>query len=155
MFKLLNLHYLIKTAGVDDIYCHLKACNDNFIPPLDTRVELMEYTNKLVVQSITFEAWNDKLLVGLIAVYFNQMDINGRKIGYVSNVSTMLECAGQGIATQLMIMCLKYATQNKVNEISLEVNSSNIIAIGLYKKLGFVELNRRQHAIEMKIKLPD
>ncbi len=48
---------------------------------------------------------------------------------------------GKGIANMLMDECLKFAKENKANEIFLISNDSLIIARNLYDKYGFKEVN--------------
>ena len=48
---------------------------------------------------------------------------------------------GKGIANMLMDECLKFAKENKANEIFLISNNSLTIARNLYDKYGFKEVN--------------
>ena len=48
---------------------------------------------------------------------------------------------GKGIANMLMDECLKFAKENKANEIFLISNNSLTIARNLYDKYGFIEVN--------------
>ena len=48
---------------------------------------------------------------------------------------------GKGIANMLMDECLKFANENKANEIFLISNDSLTIARNLYDKYGFKEVN--------------
>ena len=48
---------------------------------------------------------------------------------------------GKGIANMLMDECLKFAKENKANEIFLISNDSLKIARNLYDKYGFKEVN--------------
>ena len=73
---MINIDYNTKTALVEDIYFHLKECNYNFIPPLDEKVNIMNYSKKIYEKAITFEAWNEKILIALI-VLTNGMGIFG------------------------------------------------------------------------------
>ena len=50
---------------------HLRLCDDNFHPPLSSRVVLTEYASKLCSVSERFEAWIGDELVGLVAAYCN------------------------------------------------------------------------------------
>jgi ribosomal protein S18 acetylase RimI-like enzyme len=147
----LNLIYKIKTATGKEILSHLLLCKNNFIPPLDKKVMLEEYSIKIAEKAITFEAWNELNLIGLIAAYFNDK-INS--IGFITNVSLIENFKGMGIASELMIMCINYARQNNFKEIKLEVNSNNLNAIKLYKKFNFQEIeNNCNNNILMTFKI--
>lgn len=50
----------------------------------------------------------------------------------------------QGIARKLMIELLEHAKERGIQCASLEVRASNVAAITLYERLGFVETNKRK-----------
>ena len=140
---MININYNTKTALVEDIYSHLKECNYNFIPPLDEKVNIMNYSKKIYEKAITFEAWDEKILIGLIATYLNDAE---NKMAFITNVSTIKEYMGKGIANELMKMCISYSKSHNFNEINLEVSSKNTDALNLYKKYGFVK-NKEEDSI--------
>jgi ribosomal protein S18 acetylase RimI-like enzyme len=141
--------YQMKTASSEDILKHLIECDTNFIPPLSQKVALEEYSQKLFEMSITFEAWINKALIGLIAGYFNQ-DTN---ICFISNVSVLLGYQGKGIAHQLMINCIEYSRNKNNSRIILEVNNANVVAIAFYKKIGFIDSGNRGDSIIKELNL--
>lgn len=51
----------------------------------------------------------------------------------------------QGIATQLMNANMQYCKENKIDEVFLEVDVTNVNAIGLYEKLAFDIISKRKH----------
>ena len=140
---MININYNTKTAQAEDIYSHLKECNNNFIPPLDEKVNIMNYSRKIYEKAITFEAWDEKILIGLIATYLNDAE---NKMAFITNVSTIKEYMGKGIANELMKMCISYSKSHNFNEINLEVSSKNTDALNLYKKYGFVK-NKEEDSI--------
>lgn len=131
----MTLEYKVKTATKEEISSHLYCCDDNFKQALIQRVSIEEYSGKIFEKAITFEAWDDNVLVGLIAVYCNHP--NGTSSGYITNVSIDKDFTGRGIATTLMNNCLEYAQKAGIKNIALEVLSSNDSAIRLYEKFGF------------------
>jgi ribosomal protein S18 acetylase RimI-like enzyme len=128
------IDYKIKKASQKDLFLHLESCDYLFVPPLSYKVNLQDYSQKLFEKSQTFEAWHEKKLVGLIAVYFNDRQ---SKKGFVSNVSVLENYNNKGIGSQLIKMIKEYAKNNDFTKILLEVNSKNINAIALYKKHHF------------------
>jgi len=143
-----ELSFRIKTATEKDILEHLTECNNTFIPILSERLNLSQYANKIFEKSITFEAWEKDNLIGLIAAYFN--DYENRK-GFITNVSLIKSYLGRGIASVLLKNCVKYAKQNNFNIILLEVNIYNEPAIRLYKKFGFIEQNKTNELLSLKL----
>ena len=144
-----DIIYEIKTANQNDVLSHLKLCNDEFIPKLDKRVNLEDYSIKIHQNAITFEAWNKQHLIGLIAIYFNQEQF----FGYITNVSIGKEYMGKSIATKLLEMCINYSKINTYQNIKLEVNKENIPAITFYKKYNFTELETKTDSLIMSLNL--
>ncbi len=130
-----NIVYKLKTANEEDIRFHLNDCSDSFIPPLNSRVNIEEYSNKIAERAVTFEAWSNGMLIGLIATYFNFE----AQFGYITSVSVLKKFMGAGIASELLKRCISYANANKLKEIKLEVYKENIPAINFYKKYNFAQ----------------
>ena len=130
------IQYTIGLATYSDIRTHLEACKNNFIPPLQDTVDMDSYAQKIKSKSVTFEAWQNGHLAGLIAAYFNDP---GKEFGFITNVSVESEFAGKGIASNLLNNAVKYAQENRFNEIRLKVHSGNALAIKLYTKHAFTK----------------
>jgi ribosomal-protein-alanine N-acetyltransferase len=146
--------YILKTntATEKDIFFHLKKCNHLFVPPLDTDLDIKEYSKKIKKNAYTFEAWNDNSLIGLVACYLNNPETNE---GYITNVSVVEKYHGHGIAKKLLMNNLTKAKQKKFTNLKLEVQKNNRKAIQLYSKLGFskIEGNKNPSKLYMSIKL--
>jgi ribosomal protein S18 acetylase RimI-like enzyme len=124
----------MKAATSDEIYLHLKCCNNNFIPHLEETVNIKAYSKKIYEKAVTFEAWGNNLLLALVAAYLNDKN---KQTGYITNVSILKEYMGIGITSRLMRSVIDYSRQQCFKEIKLEVNRNNCAAINLYKKFGF------------------
>jgi ribosomal protein S18 acetylase RimI-like enzyme len=142
--------YKIKTATEKEILAHLMECNNSFSPPLSERIDLKEYSRKIFEKSITFEAWRDHLLVGLIAAYF---DKNFGYSAFITDVSVMKGFTSLGIASELLNKCIGYARKKNFREIKLEVNKDNDHAINLYRKFDFINDGTRDDFLKMKIEI--
>ena len=70
------------------IFDHLSNCENNFIPPLSTLVELKAYAKKIAIKAECFEAWAEGELVGLVAAYCNDYQ---KKVAYIKSVSVLAE----------------------------------------------------------------
>jgi ribosomal protein S18 acetylase RimI-like enzyme len=142
-----KLTFQEKSASADEIFFHLQLCNESFVPPLDQKVNLAEYARKIFEKSITFEAWHDHKLVGLIAAYFNDV---AKQDGYITSVSVIPAYKGKGIASALMKRCIEFARQQHFRHITLEVHEKNDQAIQLYKKFNFTIFEHRNALFKMK-----
>jgi len=145
-----KIDYKIKKATEAELSFHLKKCNDNFYPKLDERVNLKEYSKKLFEKSVTFEAWEGPVLIGLVAAYLNDVE---NHLGYITNVSVLTDYLRTGIAAELMNICVGYAKEQNIKEIKLEVHKDNAPAIKLYKRFKFDEVGKNDDFILMSITL--
>jgi len=84
--------------------------------------------------AVTFEAWEDDTLAGLIAAYLDDRE-SGK--GFITNVSVLKEQMGKGIAETLMNNCIAYAKQQGIRSIDLEVSKGSEPAIALYENSAF------------------
>ena len=125
--------YTQNHSKTDDVYIHLKSCDNQFVPSLSLKVDLKDYSKKLNDKAIRFEAWYNKALIGLVAAYKNGQE----GFLYITNVSVEIKYQGKGIAKQLLLSSMIFAKENNLSFIELEVNKKNENAINLYKKLKF------------------
>ncbi len=142
--------YKIKTATGKDVCGHLEKCKEAFTPALDKKVNIAEYSKKIVENSITFEAWANKELAGMIAAYFNDKK---NYTGFITNVSLISEYAGKGIASRLLENCIRFAKDKGFKEIVLEVNAASLPAIKLYTKNHFKEISSQGDTKTMRLTL--
>lgn len=148
----MSILYKINTATKKEIYNHLIICNDVFIPKLSSRTDISTFSDKIFKKTIKFEAWNNNLLVGLVSVYFNNLET---QIGFINNVSILPEYHKNGIASKLIKKSEDYAKKNNFRQIQLEVNKNNISAINLYKKQNFNLIKDKGNFIIMKKDIED
>lgn len=146
----MKIIYTIGDATEQDIYEHFMSCSNNFVPPLTQNVSLLEYAKKIKENAVSFEAWSDDLLVGLVACYFNDLNKN---LGFITNVSTLEGFLGRGIASELISHCVNFGIENMFNEIRLQVFHKNITAIRLYERFNFSVINQSDDLIIMKRKI--
>lgn len=64
---------------------------------------------------------------------------------YVANIAVLPQYRGNGLGKQLTSHLIETAKNKNCAFISLEVRPSNIIAVELYKKLGFETVGRRKN----------
>lgn len=82
--------------------------------------------------------------------------LNGETIGYIglynsgdiTNVAVMPLYRGLGIADKLIKTVIEYAKSRGIAKLFLEVRISNAIAIKLYEKNGFKQINARKKYYE-------
>lgn len=136
-----------KKASTEQIAAHLDQCTDQFVPALKQRVDLSEYSRKIFEKSVTFEAWHQEGLIGLLAAYFNDPD---KKFGFITSVSVLDAFVGKGIASALLKQCEHYAREHGFSALRLEVSAKNSRAIHLYRKHGFSTYEQKAGSLYMK-----
>ncbi len=142
--------YRLNKASEAEIAEHLLRCDADFVPPLSGRVEINDYAKKIASKAARFEAWSDGRLVGLVAVYCNDPE---KRIAYITSVSVLRESMGRGIAKSLMKQCIARVKALGMHQVSLEVASDNMPAIGLYEKSGFVAGRTKEPFVTMDLYL--
>ena len=147
---IIGINYKTKTATANEIFTHLLECNNSFFPPLTDRVNIEEYSRKIFEKSVTFEAWNEHSLIGLLAAYFN--DSSGL-LAFITSVSVLKGFMSKGVASDLLRKCIEYAIKENFTKINLEVNKEDIKAIGLYRKFGFSIDDANNDILKMKLEL--
>lgn len=127
------IQYTQNVGDVNQYRNHLAQCEVNFIAALTARVNLKEYSTKLIEKAANFEAWEEKQLIGMVNAYFNA----STETAYITNVSVIVGHQGKGVASILLEKCIKFAAEKQLKIVSLEVASTNTKAQALYKKYGF------------------
>lgn len=127
---------------------HLRACDDAFLPPLSSRVDICDYAQKIADKAQRFEACVNDKLVGLVAVYVNTPD---RGSAFITSVSVLPGCQGRGIASRLMEDCITHVRVLGFARLELEVGRNNAPAIALYGKHGFTALNQSGAMLKMVV----
>lgn len=64
--------------------------------------------------------------------------------GYIFNVAVREKYRNKGVATALINELVTYGKKNNFSFISLEVRESNLPAISLYSKFGFIKAGERK-----------
>ena len=150
-----SIHYKKNSASYDDILKHLWFCDKNHTPKLSDRLDIPAYAKKLFEKTVTFEAWSENKLIGLVATY-----LDDKTQGFISNVSVSDEHMKKGIAKALMQHCINDAVNKRLSTLSLEVSNKNNTAINLYSKFGFKnilegEIRQNTPSITMRLNLKE
>jgi ribosomal protein S18 acetylase RimI-like enzyme len=134
---------------LENIQQHLTRCSSAFVPPLSSYVDIELYSKKLYDKAILFSKFDNNNLIGLVAVYNNEIE----KYGWITNVSVDLDYSKQGIATELLKQCYDFFKKKEYLNIFLEVFVDNKKAINLYIKQGFIKHKIKQNKMILKQEL--
>ncbi len=141
-----SLDFKVNACTEKDIRAHLSRCDRRFSPRLSDRVDIGEYSKKLRLNAVTFEAWNDESLVGMVAAYIDTRE----RSCFITNTSVLAEFSGRGVAARLLAACLERARAEHVETVSLEVSKDSHPAIRLYTKFGFQVVGHREGFLKMQ-----
>ena len=141
-----SLDFKVNACTEKDIRSHLSGCDRRFSPPLSDRVDIGEYSKKLRLNAVTFEAWNGESMVGLVAAY---IDTSERSC-FITNTSVLAGFSRRGVAAKLLAACLERARAEQVEAVSLEVSQDSHPAIRLYTKFGFQVVGHRGDFLKMQ-----
>lgn len=141
------IRYTVNQSSQEEIKRHLLLCNEDFLIPLSERVNIDDYSAKIRSYSITFEAWCEKELVGLISCYANNTD---RNIAFITNVSVLDSHRKKGIAQALFKKLFGNEIVCSFKKIEIKVFKNDIPTINLYKKNSFIEREQEHDQIVME-----
>lgn len=136
--------YEYNKSSVNDLFIHLSAVDNDYAVRLSDRTDIKEYAQKLFEKSERIEAWENDVLVGLVAYYNNQVTNSV----YVSDVSVKKKFRSYGIASNLLNRLKDNVIKNNITKIVLEADDS----LGdFYVKNGFTigkRISDRSHEME-------
>lgn len=115
-----------------DIMEFLKKIDSLFKIPLSQKINLDEYSKKIIRYADVFLAFDNESIVGIFAGYNNDEVF---KISNVSVLGVLNEYQGKGIARKLINNFLKLAEEKKMKKV--KVSTIDMRALNLYKSLNF------------------
>ena len=127
------LEYSHIMPSLQDIREFFYETNDDFDIPLDQKLNIEEYTQKLYTYSDFFLCYEDDKIIGMLCCYTNRPPD-----AYISHVCVKSQYQGKGIFKELFKKVEDYCRDNYITSISLEVGCDNLVARSAYEKVGFV-----------------
>lgn len=103
--------------------------------PLEQRVNLNAYAEKLYTFAEIFFAKVDHELVGLICIYMNDFQ---SRVAYLSMIGVDIRYQHRGIGDHLIQYGMQELVKQNMNFVHLEYHRLNYAATRFYKKHGFV-----------------
>ena len=141
-----DIKYVVAHANENEIISHLWNCNRSFCPTLSERVDINAYGRKIYQKAVTFEAWKNDELIGLVAAYFND-----KASAFITSVSVTENNMQSGVASELLRRCIEYAKELHFREIRLEVYKDNEKAIRFYRKFNFISIEDQNNLLLMRL----
>ncbi len=115
--------------------------------------DIMEIEKYAFTTPWSRKAFEQEIVENLLAKYI-VAEMDGRVVGYagiwliideghITNIAVAKDSRGQGIGKYLMMGLIEFCRKSKINNMTLEVRKSNIVAQNLYKKYGFMDCGIR------------
>ncbi len=114
----------------------LYKTDSQFPVPLSHKQDLSQFANKLYNQATLCVETNELEIIAMVAGYTDNLIDN---IAYISVVATLCEYQGNGYASKLINKFIGFCKEKSIDAVHLYTDSSNNIAIKMYKQLGFTE----------------
>jgi len=126
---------IIREIIEDDIDQILEIEKESFSTPWSRNSFLTEIQKNLLAKYIVAELDNNILGYGGLWLILNE--------GHITNIAVKKAHRGKGIGEQLIQGLINYCVDNNIDNMTLEVRKSNIVAQNLYKKYGFIDYGIR------------
>lgn len=120
------------TISLSELHSFMVKTKDHFEIPLDSKVNIRTYAEKLHRYSSVFVGKINEDIVGVLCCYLNRPPT-----GYISHICIYAPYQGLGILRNLFNQLKLVAIKRGCSTIMLEVDNSNIKAQTVYKHLGF------------------
>jgi len=112
----------------------LKTLGDLLPDPLSERVNIAEYAEKLLKFAEIFYAKSENRIIGMVALYANDMQT---RIAHIPLVVVANQYQHKGVGKELMLQAIALAKSRDMDSVWLYVHKENGHAIDFYYKLGF------------------
>lgn len=125
-------------VSLKDIEVFLREVNAEFPIPLSQKVDLSELAVKFFEKATLCCRCDQGRIIAMVAGY---LDHTLNNMGYISLVATTTDARRKGYSSNLLRDFLKKASEKGLQAVHVYTHESNMRAIGMYKKVGFVEYN--------------
>ena len=126
----------------------LSKIDADFHPPLSLMVNFIEYTRKVQEKADLVMEWDGDELVGLVILYCNDKDSLS---AYIPVLGVDSSYRGKGIAKKILQSAIQIVSTRGFKCLKLKAN--NPIAIHLYKKQGFEEIDQSENWLYLELKV--
>ena len=131
-----NLHFQIEDLSLLEISDFFKEHDNDYFEKLRDRVDIDDYSEKLLESSIKFTLKDNDKLIGLSPCYFNNIE---EKLGYISSLTIKDGFRGMKLGSDMIKQIKHYAITENFNAVMVKIHCDNAISHQFYKKNGFTD----------------
>jgi ribosomal protein S18 acetylase RimI-like enzyme len=121
-------------SDYNHILKHIEVNRASIFFGFDKEPDILQLCKKISENAERFEYWDNNLLIGLFACYYND---TATLTGYITIASVSSDHRNMGIGSELLGNTLRYGFENGFKNIKIEVNKQNHRAIRFYEKNEF------------------
>lgn len=129
------MEIITRNMELDDIDSIMEIEEQSFTTPWSRNSFEMEIRDNLLAHYLV--AVIDEKIVGYAGIWFIVDE------GHITNIATHANYRGIGVGNKLVEGLIDLCSEKGINNMTLEVRKSNIVAQNLYKKYGFIDFGVR------------
>lgn len=111
----------------------IQQIDRTFPIPLSDKVNLEDYTEKLLKNAVLCAEFDNEQIIGVVAGYINDVSL----FAYISLVAVLPQARGEGVASKLIKEFFEKCREKAYIAVHVYTHKTNHSAIRLYEKLGF------------------
>lgn len=139
-----------KNIKLNELIRLLEDCDNDFIPKLSSRVNISDYSKKLLDKAEINSLVSGNKIVGIVAFYCNDFE---NKIAFISSLCVNKSYRGFGLSKRLIDTVIEFAKNKNFKFIRLEVGIANYKARKLYEKFNFYTIDKKEDTIIMQYEI--
>lgn len=129
----MDFNYCTPLLSFDEFYSFIKGVEEDFVPPLLARINIIEFYNKVKSLANIIGCYYKNELIGLCIFYENNHET---KKAYINFIAIHKNFRGKNIAGNILERVCSHAKKQGMKTIG--INTNNIIAKKCYIKNGFI-----------------
>lgn len=118
--------------------------DNSFLEKLSSRVDIEEYTDKLINNAVIYSIQRCNKIIAIIAYYRNNLN---NKTAYLTYLCVDKLYRSNNYATKLLSIMFSDCINNGFLKIRLETNKDNLIARKFYEKNGFKLYEQKNNSV--------
>ena len=131
-----NQQFRIEELSILEISDFFKEHDNDYFEKLSDRVDIVEYSQKLLDSAVQFTLRKDVDLIGLSPCYFNN---DKEKIGYISSLTIKDGHRGRKLGSAMIKQIEQYAKEKNYHTVMVKIHHDNHISHNFYLKNGFFD----------------
>ena len=128
-----NLMWLNENESKEILHRFLMDVNDDIVPRLSERVDIMKYAEKLSEHAKNLIVLSDDCVVASASIYVNT------SVAFISSIAVKRCLQGNGIGKMLLQQIEIKAKESNCEKIQLKVHYDNRRAVSFYRKNSYVD----------------